>query len=271
MSFRYEGARAVVTGASSGIGAELARALAGRGARVFLVARRKDALDDVAADCGSDAVVHPADLSGLDAATAAGRAAVEAMGGVDVLVNCAGAPRRVHASRLTLGAVEETMRLNYLGAMAVTLAVLPDMLDAGRGRIVNVGSVAGRLPAPRESAYVASKYALTGMSEVLAMDLAGTGVAVHVVDPGVIDTPLWDVPGQEASAYRGQRVAPDAVVDAVLGLLDSGRFEAFVPGRFRWVWRLRALMGDRFLRQASRYDRRAVPEAYRRGGEQGPR
>lgn len=266
MSFGFVGARALVTGASSGIGEELAVRLAAAGAHVALLARREAELERVADRCrsaGVDAHVVPVDLGDSDAARRAAADASGHLGGVDLLVNNAGVPRRVHASRLSFEQLETTMRVNYLGAMAVTWAVLPGMLEAGRGRIVNISSIAGRLPAPRELAYAASKAALTMASEVLASDLRGTGVAVHVVTPGIVDTPLWEVEGQEPAPPGGGAVPASAVVDAVFRLLETGAFEAFVPRRYRPAHLAKALLGGRFVAATAAYDRRKVPGAYR--------
>lgn len=261
--FTYEDARIVVTGASSGIGADLAVRLAKRGSRLLLVARRKDALEDVARCCSGRAEVHAADLSNPAELDGLLSRIESDLGGADVLVNNAGAPCRVRADHLAYGDVETAVHLNYLAPVKLTLGALPGMLERRSGRLVFVSSVAGRIPAPRESAYVGSKFAVTGFAEVLAMDLHDTGVKVHVVCPGVIDTPLWDVPGQEASAYKGKRTPASEVSEAILHLLDTGRFDAFVPRRFRWVWRLRPLLGERFLAQASRFDHKGAPEAWR--------
>ncbi|MCC7076283.1 MAG: SDR family NAD(P)-dependent oxidoreductase [Acidimicrobiia bacterium] len=260
--FAYRGSRIVVTGASSGIGADLAVRLAARGAKLLLVARSEEKLAAVAERCGGQAAVCIADLSDLGAVSGVIEAATRVLGGVDVLVNNAGSPYRIRADHLTFDDVEGAMRLNFLSAAKLTFGVLPAMLEQREGRVVFVSSVAGRLPAPREGAYVASKYAMTGLAEVLAIDLRGSGIKVHVVHPGVIDTPLWDVPGQEASAYHGRRTPAGAVSDAVLRLLDTGRFDAFVPRRFRWVWRLRPVLGDRFLSQAAAFDEKGAPEAW---------
>jgi len=266
MAYPYRGSRALVTGASSGIGADVAVALAQRGVNVALTARRREQLDVVAERCrdhGVSAHVLPADLGDLDAAGAVGRRAIEALGGLDLLVNSAGAPRRVHAARLTFAQVEETMRVNYLGTMAVIYAVLPHMLEKKKGRIVNVSSIAGRLPAPREMAYAASKAALTMASEVLAEDLMGTGIRIHVIHPGVIDTPLWDAEGQEASPFRGAPTPVGEVTAAILKQLDTGAFDAYVPRKFRLAVISKPLLGDRFVASSSNYDRKRVPEAYR--------
>jgi short-subunit dehydrogenase len=261
--FAYEDARIVLTGASSGIGADLAVRLARRGSRLLLVARRKDVLADVATQCNGRAEVHAADLTDTVQVDGLLARVEEDFGGADVLVNNAGAPCRVRADRLAYSDVETAVHLNYLTPVKLTLGLLPGMLGRGHGRLVFVSSVAGRLPAPRESAYVGSKFAMTGFAEVLAMDLQDTGIKVHVVCPGVIDTPLWDVPGQEAAAYKGKRTPASEVSAAILRLLDTGRFDAFVPGRFRWVWRLRPLLGERFLTQAARFDQKGAPQAWK--------
>jgi short-subunit dehydrogenase len=177
-------------------------------------------------------------------------------------VNNAGVPRRLHASRLTFDDVEQTMRVNYLGPMALTFALLPSMIEAGRGEIVTVGSAAGRLVAPREAAYAGSKAALAAVSECLAADLAGTGVRVHLVTPGVIDTPLWDDPDQERTPVAGEPIAASKVVDAILALIGGRGFERYVPRSLRAAAIMKPILGRGFIRSAARFDRRRVPEAY---------
>ena len=266
MPRELDGRRVLITGASSGIGEQLALAFARRGAHLALAARRQERLEEVATRCRTargPAIVLPVDLGDTAAAADLGARALDALGGIDVLINNAGIPRRVHAGRLTFADIDETMRVNYLGAMALTMAVLPAMLEQRSGRIVNIGSIAGRLPAPREGAYAASKHALAAMSECMAIDLRGSGVSVHLVTPGVIDTPLWQVPGQEESPTSGDsRTPPGDVADAVLDLLRTGRFEAYVPARYRLPAVLKPLMGGAFLAGTARFDRRRVPEAH---------
>src|ERR1051326_6108515 len=206
MGFEYRGAIAIVTGASSGIGAAVARDLASRGTTVIAVARRKEKLDAVVADCRRGAPASEA-----IACDVGDRAAIEALcadvlarhGKVDVLVNNAGMPMRVHATRLTAEQVDETMRVDFMGAVWPTLAVLPSMLARHSGHIVNVSSVAGRLPSAREAAYTAAKHAMHGWSDVLAVDLYGTGVRVHIVNPGPIATEIWDKVQEPAAIGPG--------------------------------------------------------------------
>ena len=116
---------------------------------------------------------------------------VEEFGGVDVLVNNAGIPKRRHVTRLDPATVESVMNVNYLSPVRLTLALLPQMLDRGAGRIVNVSSVSATLSSPGEAAYDGSKAALTAFSEAMAVDLWQTGVKVLVVYPGLVDTELF--------------------------------------------------------------------------------
>ena len=259
MRFEYWGRVAIVTGASSGIGRTIALDLAKRGTTVVAVARRKELLEDVAELCrrtapaSESAVVDVADRDAVERMCAG---ALERHGKVDVLVNNAGIPQRIHATRVTVEDVEEVMRINFLGAVYATLALLPSMVELRDGRIVNIGSVAGRVGSPRESAYSASKYAMTGWSEVLAADLGDTGVKVHLVVPGAIDTEMWQK-GQEPASYRGRFVPAQAVSDAVLECLETGKFERWVPRRLQPVSLFRSLAPGAYVKGIARYDRRS--------------
>ncbi|WP_067467346.1 SDR family NAD(P)-dependent oxidoreductase [Actinomadura macra] len=230
------GQSALVTGASSGIGAAVAEALAGAGARVGLVARRADELDRVLERCRAQSpasAAWTADLADLDGVEALAAAADEAFGGVDVLVNNAGMPKRRRVQDLSPAETEEVMRLNYLSPIRLTLALLPGMLARGSGHLVAMGSVAARLGPPHEAAYAASKAAVTAFWESMAVDLDGTGVQVHVVQPALIDTGLFSVPGNEPPlSDLADVLPPREAAAAVLEVIGSGRFERYVPGWF---------------------------------------
>jgi short-subunit dehydrogenase len=219
----------LVTGASSGIGAETARLLAQRGDRVGLVARRKDRLEEVAAECGDGARVWVADLGDLDAAERVATEAWDEFGGLDVLVNNAGIPKRRKVLELTREEVEETMRVNYFSPVVMALAVMPRMLERGGGTIVNVSSLAGRLGNFQESVYAASKFALSGWSEAAAVDLDGTPIRIRLITPGAIDTEIWDLPDNNDPVYDGDKEPPDAVARAILDAIDGDSFETYVP------------------------------------------
>ncbi|GAA4225876.1 hypothetical protein GCM10022254_08840 [Actinomadura meridiana] len=231
------GRSALVTGASSGIGAVVAEALAAAGARVGLVARRKDRLEQVLARCREhtpDSALWTADLADLDGIADLAATVERELGGVDILVNNAGMPKRRRVQDTSPADAEEVMRLNYLSPVRLTLALLPGMISRGRGHLVAMGSVAARLGPPHEAAYGASKAALTAFWESMAVDLDGTGVQVHIVQPALIaGTELFTLPGnEEPLSDLSDALPPQDVADAVLGLVGDGGFERYVPGWF---------------------------------------
>jgi short-subunit dehydrogenase len=259
MAFDYRGKVAIVTGASSGIGKAIALDLARRGTTIVAAARRKELLEEVAGTCRRttpDSSVAVVDVSDREAVESMCHETLERHGRVDVLVNNAGIPQRIHATRVTVEDVEHVMKINFFGTVYATLALLPSMLERGEGRIVNVGSVAGRVGSPRESAYAASKYAMTGWSEVLAADLLETGVKVHLIVPGAIDTEIWEKV-QEPAAYKGKFIPPQAIADAVRECLETGKSERWVPRRLQPVSLFRSLAPGSYVKGIARYDKRA--------------
>jgi short-subunit dehydrogenase len=222
----------LVTGASSGIGEALTRVLAARGDTVALVARREDRLDAVLSDCRAtspDSERWAADLSVPEAAAELALTIWDHFDGIDVVINNAGAPMRRHATQLTMAEVERTMTTNYFSPVAITLALLPRMLARGSGTIVNVSSLGGRLGIATEAAYSASKFALAGWSEALAMDLDRSGVRVKLILPGAIDTEIWDQPGNDAPLYDGPKDPPSEVAQGIADAIDSETFEHYLP------------------------------------------
>jgi short-subunit dehydrogenase len=232
MTYSAAGKRVLITGASSGVGAALARQLAAQGAKVGLIARRRDRLAEVLADCRKDSPASTMWVADLADTAAVGRLALEAwdaMGGIDVLVNNAAIPKRRTVTALEPAEVEAVMRINFFAPMRLTLALLPRMLARAAGMIVNVSSVGGRLGIIHEAAYCASKFALCGWSESLAVDLHGTGISVKLIEPGPVDTEIWDQPDTDAPLYEGPKVPPDDVAAGIIVSLGSGGFEHYVP------------------------------------------
>jgi len=232
MAYALAGKRVLITGASSGLGAALARQLAGRQAVVGLIARRRDRLDEVLADCrrtspGSAMLV--ADLADSSKLHDLALRAWDVLGGIDVLVNNAAIPKRRPVAALDPDEVEDVMRVNFFAPMRLTLALLPRMLARGSGLIVNVSSVGGRLGIIHETAYCASKFALCGWSEAMAVDLHGSGISVKLIEPGPVDTEIWDQPGSEDPLYRGPKVPADGVAEGIIEALGSDKFEHYVP------------------------------------------
>jgi short-subunit dehydrogenase len=223
---------ALITGASSGIGAATARLLAASGCTVALVARRADRLEEVLANCVTAAPgsrAFPADLSDPTRAAELALEIWDELGPLDAVVNNAGIPMRRAASRLTMAEVERVMAVNYYSPVAIILALLPRMLERGSGTFVNVSSLGGRLGIVNEAAYSGSKFALAGFSESLAADLLGSGVSVRLVLPGAIDTEIWDQPDNDPPDYNGPLVPPEEVAEGIVAAIGSDQFEHYLP------------------------------------------
>ena len=185
----------LVTGGSRGLGYAIARELASSGARLALTARHADELERarallLASGCAAtaDVWVYPCDLSVESTVREMVAAATAHFGGIDVLVNDAGIIMVGPLESQTLESFHEAMNVNFFGALHATLAVLPQMLEKGDGAIVNVGSIGGKVAFPHLLPYVASKFALTGWSQGLRAELAGKGISVTTVSPGIMRT-----------------------------------------------------------------------------------
>ena len=187
--------------------------LARRGATVVGVARRQAELAVTLDECrrhAPDSTDFVADLSSRHGCEAVAAAILARLGRVDILVNNAGISIRKPAVLTTVDDVERVMAVNFFAAVYLTMAVLPGMLERRRGSVVNITSVAGYLPNPKESAYGASKATLSLWSHGLNVDLHGAGVHVGVVSPGPIATEIWDK-DEFAASYKGMLYSPTAV------------------------------------------------------------
>ena len=228
------GSVALVTGASSGIGAATAVELARRGASVVVTARREIELEATADRCRAHAHASYAVTGDLGVAGEGERvvaAAVEHFGRVDILVNNAGISLHRHALGTSAADIEHVMQVNFLSAVRTTMAALPGMVERGRGSVINVTSVAGYIPNPSESAYGASKAALNLWSHGLAVDLHDTGVHIGVLSPGPIDTPIWEF-DETPSSYKGRKYPPEMVGVAVTRMIEGRIMQLTVPRRF---------------------------------------
>ncbi|GIW40250.1 MAG: oxidoreductase [Candidatus Binatia bacterium] len=273
---KFRGRSVLVTGASSGIGRQLALDFAEEGADLFLVARRRALLEEVAEICRSRGVragVFAADLAEREAASEAVRRTVEAFGRLDILVNNAGMPKHKQIYDVTFDDVARTMAVNFLAPAYLTIAAIPVMLRQREGFIVNISSGAGKIPPPRETVYAASKFALTGFTEGLWLDLEGSNIHPAVVHVGPIDTEIWEKAAEEAPVrYRGKKYPPRIVSEAVFACIEKRRYEATVPPSLRWVFLLKELFPALFRRGARRWDPvpRSVVESARSRTEAAP-
>ncbi|MDY7229568.1 SDR family oxidoreductase [Hyalangium rubrum] len=213
-----QGKTVIITGASAGIGEELAVALASRGANLVLAARGEEALAQVRKRCeqaGGRAVTVGTDVAEPEACRRMIERAVEAFGGVDVLVNNAGISmwaRFEEIEDLTL--FERIMRVNYLGSVYCTHAALPHLKER-KGLLVAISSLTGKTGVPTRSAYAASKHAMQGFFDSLRIELLGTGVDVLVVSPGFVATDIRaralgpdGKPHQESKRDEGKDTMP---------------------------------------------------------------
>ena len=200
-SFRLDGKRALVTGASRGLGRASAAALAQAGASVVLAARGRDALERVAGEieaAGGAAKILPLDIADVERAAAA----LAELGPLDILVNNAGGNRPAALLDVTVEDFDAVMAINVRGAYFCAQAVAREMVAAKRGGvIINMSSQMGHVGGPRRTVYCASKHAIEGMTKAMAMDLAPHNIRVNAIGPTFIATPMT-VPILEDSAFK---------------------------------------------------------------------
>jgi short-subunit dehydrogenase len=229
------GATALVTGASSGIGTSIARALVAAGARVALLARRRDRLESLVSELPSGcAAAFVCDVREPEAIRFALDAVEAHFGPVDVLVNNAGIGRYLPFLATAPEDAAAVFETNLHAALHFARAVLPGMLARRRGHIVNVASIAARIGSRHHSIYCASKFALAGFSESLIYELEGTGVGVTLVNPGIIDTAFFDHPSFETfpAKAKARAIPPERVAAAIVRAIRRNQPEITVPASY---------------------------------------
>lgn len=267
---RYFGrhSTALITGASSGIGAEYARQLASMGIDLILVARSADRLESLADSLGGEGCrveVVPMDLTRANCGRALHKAVKALDMNVDLLVNNAGfgTVGAFHAQDPRREADE--VRLNALAVVELCHAFLPDMLGAGRGAIINVASVAAFQPLPYMAVYAATKAFVLSLSQALWAEYRSRGIRVQALCPGPVDTPFFDAtgnPGLRATVPRAAMMSPQRVVERSLKGLAADE-SVVVPGAsnraLAWFGKLapremQAALAARLMRRGSRRD-----------------
>ena len=223
---------AVVTGASSGIGEATARALAAKGWRCVLVARREDLLTALAAEIGGE--VEVCDVSDRAAVEAMAKRVLERHPAVHVLVNNAGMPARGTFVKADLDLIEHVMRVNYLGGVWCTRAFMPGLeasaAQVGDAHVVNMVSVAGTVSFAPAGGYAASKHAQLAFSRSLAAALRGTGIHVHAIMPGFVETEGFPQKGVLKSRLMLRFVIEsEDVAEAVAKAIDEDKAEVVIP------------------------------------------
>lgn len=258
-----QGKVAWITGASSGIGEALARALATAGAELILSARREEELQRVQQSCVNPAqhVCLPFDLLDFDAPALAQTALAQA-GRIDLLVHCGGVSQRGTVAETALEVDRRIMEINYFSAIALTKAVLPSMRSNQTGQIVVISSLSGKISTPRRSAYAASKHALHGFFESLRTEVAGDNIQITMVCPGYVQTNLSLHALTGGGAAHGQLdptqakgMTPEALAMRIIQAIEHNEDEIlvggsevlgvylnrFVPGLYKWIIRRRKI------------------------------
>jgi len=225
--FDLTGKKALITGATGGIGASIASMLHQSGAEVVISGTRREKLEGLAADLGDRVHIITANLADRASVDQLAKDAVAAMGGVDVLVNNAGITKDNLAMRMKEDEWDSVLQVNLESAFRLTKGLMRGMMKSRWGRIVNITSVVGVTGNPGQANYCASKAGMIGMSKALAAELASRGITVNCVAPGFIGTPMTDVLTDEQKAAitagipSGDLGEPDDIASAVLYLASS--------------------------------------------------
>ena len=257
---RIDGTSALVTGASSGIGAATARALAVRGASVLLVGRNMERLTAVATDLGAQgrkATAYPADLANPQEVSRLARIVQEQHGIPDILVNNAGAGRWLPIVDTGADELASMLSVPFLAAFNVTRELLPGMRRRGTGHIVNVTSIGAFLVWPNAAGYIAARWAVRGFNEALRSELSGSGIGVSLVAFSQVSSSFWDHnPGSwerlPAAAHRLRTLTPDDAAAAIVEAIEKDRRLVLRPRTIYLLRLLNTLMPRGIERRMSR-------------------
>lgn len=246
----------MITGASSGIGKGLALELGARGAKLGLVARRQNLLDEMVDAIrlrGAKAFAVAADVRGADAMKAAADRIRAELGPIDVLIANAGIGTTSHISQLDPHHVANVISINVLGAANSVAAVVPQMVERGQGQLVAISSLAAYRGLPKSAAYCASKAAMSAYFESVRIDLRGTGVGVTIIHPGFIKTPL--TAGRDAKMPYLMEL--DEAIPKIVSAIEKGKKSIAFP------WQLASVVRAGMFMPAFMYDWIAARNSFR--------
>ena len=255
---KWNGSVAVVTGASRGIGKAVVQAAAARGAQVGLISRTEDELRALLEEVGGRGAIATADVADRAQVERAIAQIEGKLGPIDILVNNAGIGAWGAFVDTEVDAFEKLMRVNYLGTIYPMKAVLPGMIARGRGHIVNVASIAGRIGAPFESAYSATKFAVAGLSEAVAIELIPHGVGLSIINPGPVKTEFFEARGHPYTRKTPKPLSAERVARDVIAVVERNKFETFLPRWLRSALITRVMSGPLFKAGTARAFRKEL-------------
>jgi short-subunit dehydrogenase len=249
MPVELSGSRVLVTGATGGLGQAIARALHARGAELVLTGRKADVLDGLVGELGDRAEAKPLDLADSEAVR---RFAAE-VGDIDVLVANAGLPGTGRLAEYSVEQIDRVIDVNLRSPIHLTHALLPGMLGRGRGHLVYISSISGKVATAHSSLYNATKFGLRGFSFATHEDLRGTGVGATTVFPGVVaDAGMWADGGLDLP--RGVKASqPEAVAEAVIAGIEKDKPEINVANPIEWLGGLLAGPAPRLVSFINRH------------------
>ena len=227
-----EGKVVLITGASSGIGALTAQRFAQQGACVVATARSEDKLKVLAQQLGDRSITLVLDVRDEVNVVETMETTIQRYGRIDVLINNAGYGIFDYVDGMTLEQIEDMMNTNFMGVVRCAKAVLPYMKKAGKGHIINVASIAGKIATAKSAVYTASKHAVYGFSHALRLELKGSGIEVSTVNPGPVDTSFFsiaDPSGEYLNSVRVFTISADRVARAMIKLVEKPRMEVDIP------------------------------------------
>jgi short-subunit dehydrogenase len=240
--YDFTGKTIWITGASTGIGAALARALAGRGARLILSARSAERLEEVRQDCSApdEHLCLVMDLADQASIEAAWNRLQEMPREVEVLINNAGMTQRALVSETRMEVYRHLLEVNFLAAVDLTKKVLPGMLERGSGQIVAVSSLMGKFASPQRSGYAAAKHALQGFMDALRAEVHAAGILVLVASPGFVNTDVSrnalrgdGTPHGKMDPAQAAAISAERCAGQIIAAMAKGRAEVFPGGKER--------------------------------------